>query len=395
MPPPKAAQSVPLSLFDTQSKAYFRRQLLAWYHREKRTLPWRSESDQPGNPYHVFVSEAMLQQTQVATVIAYFHRFIKRFPTVKHLAQASEQEVLKLWEGLGYYRRARNLHRAAQMIMDEFGGNVPQTVESLLKLPGIGRYTAGAIASIAHQRPAPILDGNVIRVLSRYTAFEEPTDSTSGQQQLWASAEHLVKGKSPADFNQAMMELGALVCTPKSPSCLVCPLRNQCRANQSNVPEKYPQLTKKIKPRQVHHHVIAIHRRGKHIIRQRPDDGLWSSMWELPTLELNDKLAINNHASWNGATDIGHPTQVAADLCKHVEQTFGLKLTQVVELKVFKHQTTHRTIAFHLWTAEVTTGRLKPTSGQWVQLQHTLDFPFSNPQRTIIKILLSHFQGTG
>lgn len=381
-------QSASLSLFDTKSKADFRRRLLVWYHREKRTLPWRAESPQNSNPYHVLVSEAMLQQTQVATVIDYFHRFIEQFPEISDLAAADEQEVLKLWQGLGYYRRARNLHRAAGMIVDEFAGQVPDTVDALLQLPGVGRYTAGAIASIAHNQPTPILDGNVMRVLSRYKGFDEPVDSRTGQQHLWASAEHLVKGKNPADFNQAMMELGALVCTPKAPSCLVCPLRNSCKANQLNTPERYPLMGKKIKPRAVHHHVIALCRREKYLIRQRPSEGLWSSMWEFPTLELDADLSVKNNTSWNGASEVGHLTQVADDLIEQVQATFGLSLDGMDVVETFKHQTTHRTIAFHLWIGHVKTGRLKPASGQWVKLEQIDDYPFSNPQHKVIKALL-------
>ncbi|MEZ6191711.1 MAG: A/G-specific adenine glycosylase [Phycisphaerales bacterium] len=201
-----------------------RQRLLKWYDAHRRHLPWRADKSETPNPYHVLVSEAMLQQTQVATVIPYFNRFIEALPTVDDLAAADEQAVLRLWQGLGYYRRARNLHAAAKAIQQEHGGKVPDTIEALLKLPGVGRYTAGAIASIAYGRPAPILDGNVARVLARLFLIEQPVDAPKTRNTLWQLAEQLVPDKRAGDFNQAVMELGALVCTKVNPSCEACPL---------------------------------------------------------------------------------------------------------------------------------------------------------------------------
>src|SRR5688572_3923564 len=207
------------------TSASFARRLLAWYDRHRRDLPWRPDpkTGRPApEPYHVLVSEAMLQQTQVATVIPYYHRFLARFPTVSDLANAPEQDVLRGWQGLGYYSRARNLQAAARAIVNEHGGELPRTIEDLLALPGVGRYTAGAVASIAFDVKAPIVDGNVARVLCRVDRIEtDPRDRTT-QQLLWRRAEEVLPKKRVGDFNSALMELGATVCTPKSPQCLIC-----------------------------------------------------------------------------------------------------------------------------------------------------------------------------
>ncbi len=207
----------------------FRRSLLGWYRSNRRDLPWRVAQKNPQSatpdPYHVLVSEAMLQQTQVATVIPYFNRFMASYPTLRDLAKANEQEILRLWQGLGYYSRARNLWGTAKILVEEKNGNIPATVDELLKLPGIGRYTAGAIASLAFEKRAPILDGNVARVLSR---LDGSTGCTSGasRESLWRRAEELLPKKRVGDFNSALMELGATICTPRAPSASCVPSKN-------------------------------------------------------------------------------------------------------------------------------------------------------------------------
>jgi A/G-specific adenine glycosylase len=199
------------------------RPLLRWYDRSRRDLPWRARAGQQANPYHVLLSELMLQQTQVATVIPYFDRFIARFPAIASLAAADVHDVLKLWQGLGYYSRAQNLLAAARMVEDQFGGLVPGDVESLRRLPGVGRYTAGAVASIAFGKTEPILDGNVARVICRLDRIESAdVRDRATVERLWTRATELVPKSRPGDFNQAMMELGALVCTPRNPQCLIC-----------------------------------------------------------------------------------------------------------------------------------------------------------------------------
>jgi A/G-specific adenine glycosylase len=246
----------------------FAKRLLDWYARHQRPLPWRRTRD----PYRLWVSEIMLQQTQVETVKPYYARWLRRFPTLKALAAAPQQEVLAAWEGLGYYARARNLHRAAQTVMREHAGRIPATVEGLLTLPGIGRYTAGAIASLAFGADAAVLDGNVKRVLARAFDYAEDVKSPRGERDLWALAESLVPSGRAGDYNQALMDLGATICTPRSPACRICPLLGLCLAQRRGVQLERPVVKKRAAlPR----HTLAagvIRRRGRVHLLQRPED---------------------------------------------------------------------------------------------------------------------------
>ncbi|WP_200761700.1 A/G-specific adenine glycosylase [Poriferisphaera corsica] len=358
-----------------------RSRLLDWYDQNARSLPWRpaSPTSAPIPPYYTLVSEAMLQQTQVATVIPYFHRFLETFPTLETLANADEQQVLTLWQGLGYYRRARNLHACAKTIITEHNGIIPSDIDSLLALPGIGQYTAGAIASIAFNQPAPILDGNVIRILSRIFFITDPTDHTPVKKQLWLLADQLVPAPvstdfRPGDYNQSMMELGALICSPRNPKCDTCPIQKLCKAYADGSPESLPVTLPKSKPRPVNHHILAITHPSQpntYLLEQRPPTGLWSNMYQLPTLELNHSKDI--------ATD-----QLAAYAQKHLK----IKPQAITPLKTFKHQTTHLTITFHLHaiTPAFIPSQLKPKT-QWRSLDKLADLPFSNPQLKAIKAM--------
>jgi len=254
-----------------------RSRLNDWYVEHARVLPWRSEP----TPYRVWMSEIMLQQTRVDTVIPYFERFQAAYPTVEKLADAREDEVLGLWAGLGYYRRARALHAAARAVVEQ--GGFPDTVEGLLKLPGVGRYTAGAIASIAFGVSAPVLDGNVARVLSRLLALELPVDKPPGQRLLWAIAEELVDPERPSDHNQGMMELGALICSPRSPDCCACPVRVDCRGADQEQVERYPIKTPRKKPTRVRAvaGLLLDPDRGV-LLARRPEEGLLGGLWEVP-----------------------------------------------------------------------------------------------------------------
>lgn len=276
--------------------ATFTRRLLDWYDTARRVLPWRVnalpvEGRKNGgapkaplpDPYHVLVSEAMLQQTQVATVVPYFQRFIARFPTLADLAGADEQEVLRLWQGLGYYSRARNLRAAAKAVLAEHGGQIPRDVDALLRLPGVGRYTAGAIASLAFDRRAPILDGNVARVLCRIDRIETDPRDRDTQQLLWRRAEEILPKRRVGDFNSALMELGATVCTPRAPQCLVCPVRPHCEACAAGVQERIP-APRKAKVTPLLRRVTFCVRRGNQwLIEQRPPNGRWAGMWQFIT----------------------------------------------------------------------------------------------------------------
>jgi A/G-specific adenine glycosylase len=253
--------------------------LIAWFSEHQADLPWRHTRD----PYTVWLSEIMLQQTQVAAVIGYYERFVARFPSVEALANASLDEVLKSWEGLGYYSRARNLHRTAKIVAAEHGGKFPDTVEGLIKLPGIGRYTAGAIASLAFGVDAPLLDGNVIRVLSRLFNIEEDVTQPETLRKLWALAEEILPSGQAALWNEGLMELGRVICTPRSPDCLRCPMNEHCQAYKLGVQEQRPVKTPKAKT--PHYDVTAgVIRRadGKILIAQRPVDKMLGGLWEFP-----------------------------------------------------------------------------------------------------------------
>jgi len=255
--------------------------LLRWYDAQARDLPWRRTRD----PYAIWVSEVMLQQTQVSVVLPYWTAFLGRFPDLAALARASLDDVLAAWRGLGYYARARNLHRAARAVAERHGGRLPDDVEALRALPGFGRYTVGAVASIAFGRAVPLVDGNVARVLARLFGVEGATGDAKLQKQLWSLAAALVEGDRPGDWNQALMELGATVCRPEQPACLLCPLRSRCVALASGKVTQIP--APKVAPRrQALHLAVAAARRGQAILLvRRGGTGLFGGLWELPGVE--------------------------------------------------------------------------------------------------------------
>jgi len=262
-------------LLSNPRQRQFRKKLLAWYDSHARDLPWRANRD----PYRVWLSEIMLQQTRVAAVIEHYHEFLRRFPTVEKLAATREASVLAAWSGLGYYRRARMLHAAARVIVREQGGKFPDTVEGLRTLPGIGRYTAAAIASIAFGEAVAVVDGNVERVLRRVSG------KRLAGEELWRAADHLLDAKRPGDFNQAMMELGAVVCTPRAPSCLSCPVVELCatRGELSAVLKQPPQKKREI------HYALHLHGESVFLAQRALKTSLMAGMWELPEL-----TSVNN-----------------------------------------------------------------------------------------------------
>ena len=260
------------------SPAAIRRPLLRWFDREARDLPWR----RTGDPYAIWISEIMLQQTRVRAAVPYYERFVRRFPTVHTLAKARLDSVLKLWEGLGYYSRARNLHKAAQEIVTRFGGQLPETRSELLSLPGIGVYTAGAISSIAFGQREPLVDGNVTRVLCRVFRIHRNPKEAAVQKKLWSLAEELLPSTRPGDFNQALMELGSEICLPRNPQCEVCPLRRTCLAKRHGEQNRLPVRRRK-KPIPCHTVVVGvIERNGRVLIDKRPSEGLLGGLWEFP-----------------------------------------------------------------------------------------------------------------
>ncbi|MFO0942729.1 MAG: A/G-specific adenine glycosylase [Pirellulales bacterium] len=264
----------------------FRRKLLAWYDQNHRDLPWRQTND----PYKIWVSEIMLQQTQVATVIDYYHRFLKRFPTVQSLAQADIEAVLQLWSGLGYYRRARSLHRAAVQIIDEFSGKFPETVQQIQSLHGVGRYTAGAVASFAYDSYAPILEANTIRLHARLLGIQEPVKSTESTKPLMEFAESILPLKSGSGhvLNQAVMELGSQICTPQNPICMKCPVKSHCKVHEKGLENSIPVITAKPKPIPMTHvGVIIFDKKNRILLRKNRAGQWWEGLWDLPWVEVD------------------------------------------------------------------------------------------------------------
>ncbi|MBI4057189.1 MAG: A/G-specific adenine glycosylase, partial [Elusimicrobia bacterium] len=262
-----------------QQHHLFRTKLLYWYYKHRRKLPWRRTKD----PYAIWISEIMLQQTQVATVLPYYTRFLKRFPDLPSLARAPSKEVLSHWAGLGYYSRARNLHRAAQEVIEKWKGRFPSDFENIHSLPGIGRYTAGAIISIAWNKPYPVLDGNVARVFSRLFLIRANLKDQPIQKKLWEWAQKMLEKNHPGDWNQALMELGATVCIPDSPLCSSCPVVKFCMAYRKGVQESLPNLGKSREPVSLSWNAVVLEQQGKLLLEFRKDEKLLKNHWGLPS----------------------------------------------------------------------------------------------------------------
>jgi A/G-specific adenine glycosylase len=316
---------------ESRFKSKFRLSLLKWYQKNKRLLPWRRTRD----PYAIWISEIMLQQTQVATVIPYFERFLKKFPTPSRLARAKEEEVLALWSGLGYYRRAKLLHRGVKKVQSQFKGRLPQDAEELIKIPGIGPYTAGAIASIAFGMPHPVVDGNVIRVLSRIFLLKGHAKEIALQKRAWALAEDLLDPKNPGDFNQAMMELGATTCRPWLPACERCPLQVFCGAYKKDRPEEYPE-TPPVKKTLRLHRAVAVCRRGAEILLVKRENPRWfQGLWELPHDYLDETAAAQSA------------------LQAFLKRELGVFLENFEEVPTTFHSITHHKISSLAWQGEM------------------------------------------
>lgn len=330
-----------MSQVDT--KSYFSAELLSWYRSVRRDLPWRRSRD----PYHIWVSEIMLQQTRVETVIPYFNRFVERFPTIGELAAAAEEDVLKHWEGLGYYSRARNLQSAVREVAEKYGGEVPASKEAVSALKGVGPYTTGAILSIAFNQPEPAVDGNVMRVLSRYFCLEDDIAKPSTRVKMEALAAELIPEGAAADFNQALMELGALVCTPKSPGCLTCPVMVHCAGRQAGKETELPVKTKAKPPKPVYRLAVFVEgegeQAGKLLVRQRPKDGLLARLWELPHVEAP------NMAVWASASE-------AAVWLKGALAAENVAVEPVAKVAEAEHVFSHLHWYVNVWNARLTEG---------------------------------------
>ncbi|MCS6782256.1 MAG: A/G-specific adenine glycosylase [Gloeomargarita sp. SKYG98] len=351
---------------------WYRQQLLRWYVHHGRALPWR---DNP-TPYRVLVSEFMLQQTQVNTVIPYYQRWMATLPTLADCAQAQRQDILKLWEGLGYYRRAEYLHQTCQVILRDYGGQVPQDFAALVQLPGIGRTTAGGILSHAFNLPYPICDGNVQRVLSRLFALEIPP--RRNQKQLWTLATQLLDPENPRDFNQALMDLGATVCLPQKPQCLQCPWQPRCQAFHTQQQEVLP-MREAGKP--IPHRTIGVaviwNDQGQVLIDQRPPTGLLANLWEFP----------------GGKVEPGET--VEACIRREIQEELGLDIEVGPHLVTVEHAYTHLrvTLVVHHCRYGGGTPQLRACQAiAWVYPHELERYPFPQANRRIIHVLQSYCQ---
>jgi A/G-specific adenine glycosylase len=345
-----------------------RRALLAWYDANKRDLPWRRTRD----PYAIWVSETMLQQTRVDTVIPYFESFLERFPDIEALASADGDDVLGQWAGLGYYSRARNLQAAARVLADSHGGRMPDDVDALRSLPGIGRYTAGAVASIAFDRAAPIVDGNVARVLARLLGIREDIKKPEVVKRLWAEAEGLARGPRPGDLNQALMELGALICTPAEPGCGRCPLRRHCDANAQGDAAALPIKQRKPTAKRIEAAAGWLVRRGKVLAVRRPPEGLLGGLWELPGGGLE------------------HREEPAAGWTRNLRERVGLTVARAEYVGSIEHVFTHRRLELHLFRADPPTGRTRLDgfdAHRWLSPRALAELPLSSLTRKALAAL--------
>jgi len=298
--------------------------IIDWYHKNKRDLPWRRTTD----PYKIWLSEIILQQTRVEQGMAYYKRFVSAFPNVKKLATANESEVLKLWQGLGYYSRARNLHHAAKDVTKRFKGNFPVEYKDILSLKGIGEYTAAAISSFAFKQRYAVVDGNVFRVMSRYLGIKTAVNSSQAKKEFYDGAMELMSGQSPEIFNQAIMEFGALQCKPANPSCEICPLARSCYAYSKKMVGVLPVKDKKAKARSRYFNYLLIHNNGRVRLRKRTGNDIWKNMYDFPLIETKGKTSakkLMEHEDWKKYFSEG-------------------KFQLVSESKMIKHQLTHQTI---------------------------------------------------
>jgi len=340
----------------TQTIKKFRRQLLAWYRQNRRDLPWRKTKD----PYAIWVSEVMLQQTQVATVIPYYERFMAAFPGVKQLAEAELQKVLKAWEGLGYYARARNLHRAAGIVCSLYDGRVPGDRKLFRDLPGVGNYIAAAVLSIAFDQPMAVVDGNVKRVLARLLQMQAPANAPGFHAEFTKAADLLLDKRVAGDFNQAMMELGALVCTPRLPACNQCPLNDYCLASSSGQANLYPRRLTRPQTPLYRIAVGVVIKNRRLLITQRKPDGLLGGLWEFP----GGKIKKGESAS--------------AAVLREIKEEVNLSVTVEKRLTQVKHAYTHFKIQMDVFICSYSGGRVKlkgPVDFRWVTVAAMEEFP--------------------
>jgi A/G-specific adenine glycosylase len=344
-----------------------RRQLNRWYARHRRRLPWRESRD----PYRIWVAEVMLQQTQVKTVLPYYRRFVTHYPSLRSLARADRQAVLKLWEGLGYYARAHNLHRAAGLLVDG-RGRVPDGWEEFRRLPGVGDYIAAAVLSIAFGRPHAVVDGNVTRVLARLFTIAAPANAASSRKIFQGQADRLLDRRRPGDFNQAFMELGALVCTPKAPSCPICPLNRFCAARRSGRVAFYPRRVASRPIPEVQIAVGVVFKNRRLLVTQRPAQGLLGGLWEFP----------------GGKIHAGEPP--AAACAREIKEEVNLAVAIAEPLAEVRHAYSHFRIHMHVFCCRFVSGRVRrkgPAAHRWIRIEEIDRFPFPRANHRFIPLL--------
>ena len=349
-----------------------RRRLLVWYEREKRELPWREDRD----PYRILVSEMMLVQTTVAAVVPHFERFLRLYPDFAALARAEEDEVVKAWEGLGYYRRARQLHAAAQTIVEKHGGRMPDDPDAVRALPGVGRYLAGAILSQAFDRPEPILEANSQRVLARLLAWRGEIAATATKKRLWEAAERLVPESRAGDFNQSLMELGALVCSPRSPRCLVCPLSARCEARKLGLQDELPRIAPRPAPLSVEEACAVVVREGRALLMvRRKSEGLWGGFWEFPTIHRE------------GADPAGRSFGEPVDLAEGVRRLTGIEVEIRDPAKTLAYGVTRHRVRLYAHKALALSGEPRPGPGlsevRWVEPAALADLTLGSAARRL------------
>ena len=356
-------------------RAAFHDALPTWFEGARRPMPWREPgADGRRDPYRVWVSEVMLQQTRVETATPYFRRFTERFPTVVALAEAPLDDVLKLWEGLGYYSRARNLHRAALQVVTEHDGVVPSDEEAFRALPGVGPYTAAAVLSLAFDAPLAVLDGNVIRVLTRVFAVDADARSGRTRRQLQELADRLLDPAHPGRWNESVMELGATVCTPRSPACPRCPLNGVCQAYQSGTPEAFPVVTKRAP---VPHHTIAvglvIDDARRVLIQRRPEDAMLGGLWEFP----------------GGKVEEGETPGVAC--ARELHEELGIEVEVGAPVARVEHAYSHFRITMHAFRCRLVAGDPVSETGEpiaWAPIDALDDYAFPRANRRVIEVLI-------
>ena len=341
---------------------------MKWYQANQRDLPWRRSNV----PYHVWVSEVMLQQTQVKTVLGYYRRFLTKFPDIQHLAAADLEAVLKAWEGLGYYARARNLHRAAQTVMQDHGGQIPNQWETFHKLPGVGDYIAAAVLSIAFNQPYAVIDGNVKRVLARLHKIHAPVNQANFNKQYKNAAARLLDSRQPGAFNQAMMELGALICRPRSPMCDACPLIRYCRAYRARQVAEFPKRQKLRATPQYHIAVGVVFKKERVLITRRKADGLLGGLWEFPGGKIKD----------------GESAQAAC--IREIKEEVNLDVNIERHLAQVKHAYTHFRIVMEVFCCNYVSGRVYlrgPADFRWIRLNEYRRYPFPKANHKFIPLL--------